>query len=50
MFVSMQVVFVNFVSIVSLIPVSPYTVIEKLGLSAMVMTLLLASFACPMFL
>lgn len=44
------VVFVNFVGIGALIPVLPYTVIETLGLSATVMTLLLASFAFAMFL
>ena len=44
------VVFMNFVGIGALIPVLPYTVIETLGLSAMVMTLLLASFAMAMFL
>ncbi len=44
------VVFINFVGIGALIPVLPYTVIETLGLSAMVMTLLLASFAMAMFL
>ena len=44
------VVFINFVGIGALIPVLPYTVIETLGLSASVMTLLLASFAMAMFL
>jgi len=44
------VVFINFVGIGALIPVLPYTVIETLGLSATVMTLLLASFAMAMFL
>ena len=44
------VVFINFVGIGALIPVLPYTVIETLGLSASVMTLLLASFAMSMFL
>ena len=44
------VVFVNFVGIGALIPVLPHTVIEMLGLSATVMTLLLASFAFAMFL
>ena len=44
------VVFINFVGIGALIPVLPYTVIETLGLSATVMTLLLASFAFAMFL
>ena len=43
-------VFINFVGIGALIPVLPYTVIETLGLSATVMTLLLASFAMAMFL
>jgi len=44
------VVFINFVGIGALIPVLPYTVIETLGMSATVMTLLLASFAFAMFL
>ena len=44
------VVFINFVGIGALIPVLPYTVIETLGLSASVMTMLLASFAMAMFL
>ena len=44
------VVLINFVGIGALIPVLPYTVIETLGLSASVMTLLLASFAMAMFL
>ena len=44
------VVFINFAGIGALIPVLPYTVIETLGLSATVMTLLLASFAMAMFL
>jgi MFS family permease len=44
------VVFINFVGIGALIPVLPYTVIETLGLSATVMTSLLASFAMAMFL
>jgi len=39
MFVLLLVVFVNCVGIGTLIPVSPYMVIEKLGSSAMVMTL-----------
>jgi MFS family permease len=43
------VVFINFVGIGALIPVLPYTVIETLGLSASVMTMLLASFAFAMF-
>ena len=43
-------VFINFVGTGALIPVLPYTVIETLGLSATVMTLLLASFAMAMFL
>ena len=48
--VLLLVVFINFVGIGALIPVLPYTVIETLGLSATVMTLLLASFAMAMFL
>jgi MFS family permease len=48
--VLLLVVFINFVGIGALIPVLPYTVIETLGLSATVMTLLLASFAFAMFL
>ena len=44
------VVFINFVGIGALIPILPYTVIETLGLSATVMTILLASFAMAMFL
>ena len=44
------VVFINFVGVGALIPILPYTVIETLGLSATVMTLLLASFAMAMFL
>jgi MFS family permease len=44
------VVFVNFVGIGALIPVLPYAIIETLGLSATIMTLLLASFAFAMFL
>ena len=44
------VVFTNFVGIGALITVLPYTVIETLGLSATVTTLLLASFAKAMFL
>ncbi len=44
------VVFVNFVGIGALIPVLPYAVIETLGLSATIMTMLLASFAFAMFL
>ena len=44
------VVFVNFVGIGALIPVLPYTVIETLGLSATIMTMLLTSFAFAMFL
>ena len=48
--VLLLVVFINFVGICALIPVLPYTVIEMLGLSATVMTLLLASFAFAMFL
>ena len=38
------VVFINFAGIGALIPVLPYTVIETFGLSASVMTLLLAFF------
>jgi len=48
--VLLLVVFINFVGIGALIPVLPYTVIETLGMSATVMTLLLASFAFAMFL
>ena len=48
--VLLLVVFINFVGIGALLPVLPYTVIETLGLSATVMTLLLASFAFAMFL
>ena len=48
--VLLLVVFINFVGIGALTPVLPYTVIETLGLSATVMTLLLASFAMAMFL
>ena len=48
--VLLLVVFINFVGIGALIPVLPYTVIDTLGLSATVMTLLLASFAMAMFL
>jgi len=48
--VLLLVVFINFVGIGALIPVLPYTVIETLGLSASVMTMLLASFAFAMFL
>ena len=48
--VLLLVVFINFVGIGALIPVLPYTVIETLGLSATVMTLMLASFAFAMFL
>ena len=48
--VLLLVVFINFVGIGALIPVLPYTVIETLGLSATLMTLLLASFAFAMFL
>ena len=48
--VLLLVVFINFVGIGALIPILPYTVIETLGLSATVMTLLLASFAFAMFL
>ena len=44
------VVFINFAGVGALIPVLPFTVIETLGLSATVMTLLLASFAMAMFL
>ena len=47
--VLLLVVFINFVGIGALIPVLPYTVIETLGLSASVMTMLLASFAFAMF-
>jgi len=50
MAVLLLVVFINFVGIGALIPVLPYTVIETLGMSATVMTLLLASFAFAMFL
>ena len=45
----LPVVFMNFLAIVALIPVLPYTVIDTLELSATVMTLLLASFAMVMF-
>ena len=48
--VLLLVVFIDFVGIGALIPVLPYTVIETLGLSATVMTLMLASFAFAMFL
>ena len=44
------VFFINFVGIGALSPVLTYTVIETLGLSATVMSLLLASFAMAMFL
>jgi MFS family permease len=49
MFVLLLVVFINFVGIGALIPVLPFTVIETLGLSPTVMTMLLASFAFAMF-
>ena len=50
MLILLLVVVINFVGVGALIPVLPYTVIETLGLSATVMTLLLASFAMAMFL
>lgn len=43
------IVFINFVGIGALIPILPFTVIDGLGYSAVVMTALLASFAFAMF-
>ena len=43
------IVFINFVGIGALIPVLPFTVIDGLGHSEIVMTALLASFAFAMF-
>ena len=43
------IVFINFVGIGALIPVLPFTVIDGLGHSEVVMTALLASFAFAMF-
>ncbi|MBT5729652.1 MAG: MFS transporter, partial [Alphaproteobacteria bacterium] len=39
------VVFINFVGIGALIPILPFTVVDQLGYSESVMTLLLASFS-----
>ena len=50
MLVLLLVVFVSFVGIGALTLALSYTVIETLGLSATIMTLLLASFAFAMFL
>ena len=47
--VLLLIVGINFIGVGALIPVLPYTVIEMLGLSASVMTMLLASFALAMF-
>ncbi len=44
------IVFINFVGIGALIPILPFTVIDGLGHSEVVMTALLASFAFAMFL
>ena len=43
------IVFINFVGIGALIPVLPFTVIDGLGHSEIVMTALLANFAFAMF-
>lgn len=43
------IVFINFVGIGALIPILPFTVIDGLGYSEIVMTALLASFAFAMF-
>ena len=43
------IVFINFVGIGALIPILPYTVIDQLGYSEIVMTSLLASFSLAMF-
>ena len=43
------IVFINFVGIGALIPILPFTVIDGLGHSEIVMTALLASFAFAMF-
>ena len=45
----LMVVFINFVGIGALIPILPYTVIDQLGYSEIVMTSLLASFSLAMF-
>ena len=49
MLVLLLVVFVNFVGVGALIPVLPYTVIQTIGLSATIVTLLLALFAFALF-
>ena len=41
----LMIVFSNFVGIGALIPILPYTVIDQLGYSEIVMTSLLASFS-----
>ena len=45
----LMIVFINFVGIGALIPILPYTVIDQLGYSEIVMTSLLASFSLAMF-
>ena len=41
----LMIIFINFVGIGALIPILPYTVIDQLGYSEIVMTSLLASFS-----
>ena len=45
----LMIIFINFVGIGALIPILPYTVIDQLGYSEIVMTSLLASFSLAMF-